>query len=179
MNRAETLKIMAVLRVAYPAYYSRMERADLEATVALWADMFQDEPYDLVNVAIKSFIATDTEGYPPNIGKIKEAVRKILQPEQMTEQEAIALIMKASRNAIYNARKEYEKLPEICQKLVGDPQQLKDWSVMPAREVNTVISSNLQRSYKVLAQRERELQALPSSVKQFVLAATDTKLISN
>ena len=179
MNKAETLKIMAILKVAYPAYYSRMERADLEATVNLWAEMFMDEPYDLVNVAIKSFVATDTDGYPPNIGKIKEAVRKIVQPEQMTEQEAVALIMKASRNSAYHARKEFEKLPEICQKLVGDPQQLKDWSMMPAREVNTVISSNLQRSYKVLAERERELQALPSSVKQFVLAATDTKLLSN
>ena len=179
MTRAETLKIMAVLKVAYPAYYSRMERADLEATVALWAEMFMDEPYDLVNVAIKSFIATDTDGYPPNIGKIKEAVRKILQPEQMTEQEAVSLIIKACRNANYNALREFEKLPEICQKLVGDPQQLKAWALMPAREVNTVVSSNLQRSYKVLAQREREIQALPSSVKQFVIAATDTKLLSN
>lgn len=168
MTFDETLAIMSVLKAAYPNYYKDMKRSEAESIVSLWAEMFKDEPAELVAVAVKAHIANDKKGFPPHIGAIKDAIVKITQPNEMTEIEAWALVQKASRNAIYGAAEEYKKLPEVLQRLVGSPQQLKEWAMMDADVVHSVVASNFQRSYKVRAASEREVLALPSDVRQVV-----------
>lgn len=174
MKRAETLKVLAVLKVAYPAMDSRLSDDEYKAMVNLWAEMFMDEPYEIVGAAVKAFIATDEQGYPPSIGKIKAQIRKLKStPEQMTEAEAVALIMQATRNASYNCGEEFKKLPPILQTLVGNPRQLREWALSDSQTINTVVASNLQRSYRVLQERQKEFDALPNSIKQYIgLAAT-------
>lgn len=168
MTYDETLKIFAVLKANYSNFYKNMSRIDAEAQVSLWAEMFEDTPYEVVGMAVKAFIATDVEGYPPNVGRIKQEIRKLSEKEQMTEQEAISLIMKATKNGLYGADKEYEKLPPVLQRLVGSPSQLKVWARMPVDELQTVVASNLMRSYKAIAQREEYEKALPSSIKNLL-----------
>lgn len=174
MTQAETLKVLAVLKVAYPAMDSRLSDEEYDAMVNLWAEMFADESYEIVGVAVKAFIATDEQGYPPSIGKIKAQVKKLKQsPDQMTESEAIALVMQAARNSSYNCGEEFRKLPPILQTLVGNPRQLKEWALSDSQTINTVVASNLQRSYRVLQERQKYLDALPESIKQHIeLAAT-------
>ena len=96
MNVNETLKILSVLKANYPNFYKGMSKIDAEAQVILWSEMFEDTPYELVGVAVKSYIATDVNGYPPNIGKIKEHIKSLSQSDnELSEQEAVNLIMKA------------------------------------------------------------------------------------
>lgn len=168
MTYDETLKIFAVLKANYSNFFKNMTRIDAEAQVGLWTEMFEDTPYELVGLAVKSFIATDVDGYPPNVGRIKQEIAKLTQKEQMTEQEAVSLIIKATRNGLYGAEKEYEKLPPILQKLVGNPEQIRSWARMPMDELQTVVASNLMRSYKVIAKREEEHRALPSSMRNLL-----------
>lgn len=168
MTFEETLAIMSVLKAAYPNYYKDMKRSEAESIVSLWTEMFKDEPAEIVAVAVKAHIANDKKGFPPHIGAIKDAIIKITQPKEMTEIEAWALVQKACRNAIYGAAEEYQKLPEVLQRLVGSPNQLKEWAMMDADVVHSVVASNFQRSYKVRAASEREVLALPSDVRQIV-----------
>ena len=163
MTREETLVVMAVLKAAYPNYYRDMKRSDAEGIVELWASMFQDEPAGLVAAAVKGHIATDTKGFPPHIGAIKEAIAKLVQP-MMTEAEAVSAILKAASNGTYGAEKEFSLLPPVLQRLVGGPGRLKEWAAMEAGAVQSVVASNLQRSYREIAQQEREMIALPSDV---------------
>lgn len=165
MTREETLAIMSVLKAAYPTFYKDMNRKDADGVVGLWASMFSDEPAELVAAAVKAHIATDVKGFPPHIGAIKEAITKLRQPEEMTEFEAWALVEKACRNSQYGSDKEFYKLPEICQRLVGSPRQLREWGMMDAETVASVVASNFQRSYRARAKHEREQMALPSDVK--------------
>ena len=166
MNREETISIMAVLKAAYPNYYKDMKRGDAEAIIALWTSMFSDEPAEVVAVAVKAHIASDVKGFPPHIGAIKAAIGKIKSPDEMTEIEAWNYVVKAIRNSNYNSREEFEKLPPIVQRLVGSPNQLREWAMMDSETVNSVISSNFQRSYKARATSEREFLALPQDVRQ-------------
>lgn len=168
MTREETLAIMSVLKAAYPNFYKDMKRSEADGIVNLWAAMFADEPADLVAVAVKGYIATDVKGFPPHIGAIKTAIVKLKQPEEMTEFEAWALVGRAIQNGIHGAKEEFEKLPEIIQRLVGSPNQLREWAMMDSDTVNSVISSNFQRSYKVRAKNEREQLALPADVRHAV-----------
>lgn len=168
MNRMETMKIMAVLQAAYPQFYARKAKEELDSIVSLWTEMFEEEAYPTVAMATKALIKTRTSTYPPGIGEITEKIMQITQPEDMTEQEAWALVMKATRNSAYNSAEEFAKLPPAVQKTVGSPNQLRDWALMDSDEVNTVVASNFQRSYRARAKSEREYIALPQSVKQYI-----------
>lgn len=168
MTYDETLKIFAVLKANYSNFFKNLSRIDAEAQVSLWAEMFADTPYEMVGLAVKTFIATDVEGYPPNVGRIKRELMKLTEKEQMTEQEAVSLILKATRNGLYRAKEEYEKLPPVLQRLVGSPEQIRAWARMPADELQTVVASNLMRSYRAIAKKEEEYQALPSSIKNLL-----------
>ena len=177
MTRQETLAIMGVLKAAYPSYYKGMNRKDAESVVDLWATMFSDEQAELVAMAVKAHIASDTKGYPPHIGAIKEAIGKLLQPEQITEMEAWALIDKATRNAKYTAQEEFDKLPPVLQRLVGTPTQLQEWGMMDAETVQSVVASNFKRSYKAISQKQKERLALPSDIRQRMLQLSDNMTI--
>lgn len=166
MTYDETLSIMSVLKAAYPNYYKDMRRSDADAVVSLWVEMFKDDPVEIVAVAVKAHIATDKKGFPPHIGAIKEAIVKLKTSDEMTELEAWALVNKATKNSTWNAKEEFDKLPPVIQRLVGSPQQLRDWAAMPADTINSVVASNFQRSYKARAANERELMALPQDVRQ-------------
>lgn len=171
MNREDTIKILSVLRGAYPAFYRDITKQEAETTIALWASMFDEEPYELVGAAVKAFIAGDGKGFPPAIGQIKERIRQILQPDEMTEQEAWSFVSKALRNSTYGSEEEFAKLPPEIKAVVHDPGQLRQWAMSPAEDVETVIASNFMRSFRVKQKVNKEYQALPTSVKQMMIAA--------
>ena len=64
----------------------------------------------------------------------------------MTAQEAWNLVARAIRNSGYESRKEYDNLPPDIQRLVGSPEQLRDWAMMDSSTVHSVVASNFQRA---------------------------------
>ncbi len=168
MNLVETAKLMAVLETAYPMFYAKKTQQEREDAIRLWAEMFADEPGEIVAMAVKALIKSRVSTFPPGIGEITEKIQQITQPEQMTELEAWSLVVKAVSNSVYNSAEEYKKLPPVVQRLVGSPSQLREWAIMDGETFNSVIASNFQRSYKVRAKNERDYLALPSSVKTFM-----------
>ena len=173
MNLVETAKLMAILETAYPMFYAKKTQQEREDAIRLWAEMFADEPGEVVAVAVKALIKSRVSTFPPGIGEITEKIQQITQPEQMTEQEAWNLVLKAVCNSNYNSGEEFRKLPPVVQRLVGSPSQLQQWAAMDSETVNSVVASNFQRSYKVRAKNERDYLALPSSVKRFMESITE------
>ena len=171
MTREDTIKILSVLRGAYPAFYRDITKQEAESTIALWGSMFEEEPYELVGAAVKAFISADAKGFPPAIGQIKERIRQITQPEEMTEQEAWALVSKAVQRSTYGSVEEFAKLPPEIQAVVHDPGQLRQWAMSPAEDLETVVASNFMRSFKAKQKATKEYLALPTSVKQLMIAA--------
>ena len=171
MNREETIKILSVLRGAYPGFYRDIGRQEAEATISLWGSMFEEEPYELVGAAVKAFIAGDSKGFPPAIGQIKERVRKLTSGPEMTEAEAWSYVSKALRNSAYGSEEEFRNLPPEVQAVVHDPGQLREWAMLDAEEVQTVVSSNFQRSFRAKQAAAKEYMALPSDVKRLMLSA--------
>ena len=165
MDRKELLGIFALLEANYEPQFAKKTELNKKAMVNLWADHFLDKDYALVKAAVDSYIATDTSGYVPNVGQINEQIKLLTRKDAMTEQEAFDRIHKAVCNSGYHAKEEFEKLPAPLQRLVGSPNQLKEWSQMDADVFNSVIASNLMRSYKVVVKDEEYKQALPESVK--------------
>lgn len=184
MTRAETIQLLAILRAAYPAFYKGMGKQELESIVNLWTEMFP-EPAEVVAAAVKLLIANDTKGYPPHIGAIKERIHQINTQGGMSEAEAWALVRDAAANGAYGAESEFEALPPLLQKLVGGPDQLRQWAMMDEDTVSSVIASNFQRAYRGAVESEKQWAKAPDDVKVFAkqlaeslsLREADTALI--
>lgn len=168
MERNDVLKIMAVLRGAYPQFYRGISRAEAEDTVNLWTDMFRADDPALVAAAVKSVIEGDEKGFPPTIGQIRTKLRLITGTKELTEAEAWDMVSRAIRNGLYGAAEEFEKFPPTVRRIVGSANTLREWARMDTETVHSVVSSNFQRSYRAIAAREKEVQTLPPEVKAMV-----------
>lgn len=167
MTRQETSAIMDILRAAFPAYYRRIDQQEAKAAIALWAEMFADDDVRDVALAVKSLIATRVEGYPPTIGAVKEAMQKT-HKQGLDETEAWNLVTRALKNGTYGAKKEFDRLPPECQRVVGSPEQLKIWAQMPPETVESVVGSHFRRLYRERAKTEREYSMLPTDVRNAI-----------
>lgn len=165
MTRDETRKILAVLRMAYPNFYRNVSDSDVTDTLNLWASMFTDDDPRLVAAAVKSIIVASNREFPPNIGTIKEQMRKLMQDDDLSEMEAWVQISAACRNGIYGAQEEFSKLSPTLQRIVGSPQQLSEWALLDTDSLQSVVASNIQRSFRMVQQREREQTKLPQEVQ--------------
>ena len=173
MDRAETLKIFSVIKAEYRNHFKDISAVDANAMVDLWTEMFADVDYGIVGAAVKSYILSNTSGHPPKVGQINELIKKLTEPEPMTEQEASNLIFKALSNGIYKAESEFDKLPPILQTLVGSPNMLREWAMMDSDTVKSVIASNIMRSYRVAEERHRVKEALPSNIRAMLEEASN------
>ena len=166
MNKNETLKILAVIKVAYPYSFTKLTNADIEAMVELWMLQFKDYDYELVNGAINTIISGDLNDFMPTIARIKEVCRMLVSPNQIGEVEAWQYIKNALSNSIYNAKEEFNKLPTICQKIVGSPRQLREWCMLDINETDTVVHSNFLKAFRGVVEHERQQNLIPLSVRE-------------
>ena len=168
MTRDDVIKIMSVLRGAYPHFYRDISKQEAYDTINLWTDMFSRDDASIVSAAVKSLIDGDDKGFPPTIGQVKAKMRLLVGSDELTEAEACNLVSKAVKNGLYGAVEEFEKLPPAVKRIVGSPSQLRDWASMDSDTLHSVVASNFQRSYKVVATREKEIAALPEDVKKLI-----------
>ena len=164
MKRAETAKILSILTKAYPNFFTGQSETEVSEWLDLWTFMFEDYDYSTVSMAVKGVLAT--EKYPPSIATVLEKIRLITQPSKMSDTEAWALVKKAVSNSLYNSVAEFKKLPENIQAIVCTPEQLASWSTIDVDTFDTVVASNFKRAFKAEAERQAEIEALPSSVRQ-------------
>ena len=164
MNKDETLQVMAILQATYPSFYKGMPKNVVETAVDLWTDMFAEDDYKIVLMAVKALLATDEKGFPPHIGAVKSKVRLLTTPQQMTEGEAWGLVYAALENGAYGYKEEFAKLPYEIQYTIGTPEVLRSWAIQESDSLS-VLQSNFQRAYRAKAQHAREWAALPESVR--------------
>ena len=63
MTNQEALKIVAVLRAAYPSWKATKETAEL------WSSLIVDLEYSFVDAAVRRVIMTEDLQFPPSIGR--------------------------------------------------------------------------------------------------------------
>lgn len=168
MTKREIAELMTVIQANYPDSFKGQSDAVVGAKIALWHEFFQDYPKELVQAAVKSFIANDAKGFMPNIGQINDCIQKIRFQDNMTEGEAWSYVSKALRNSTYNSVEEFAKLPERIQRIVGSHNQLREWAMMDSEIVQSVVSSNFQRTFRARQKSDAEYERLPGDVKQLL-----------
>lgn len=158
MDKTETLKIMTVIKTAYPKYYTDSETSNLQAAVRLWNSMFKETDYSVVATAVKAYIAVNK--FPPTVADINEYILMITQPKEKTAFEAWEQVKQAVRNSSYNSETEFNKLPADIQQIVGSPETLRVWAMSDAATLDSVIGSNFQKGYKARQQYNKRFSLI-------------------
>lgn len=174
MTLQQTAQMMSVIRAAYPRFYVNTSDVDARAALNLWHSMFEGDDAELVSDALKAFIASDTKGFPPVPGQIREKLGVIQEATfgfEMTEQAAWAMVTRALRDSGYHSAERFAELPEDIQRCVGSAAQLHDWAVSDNDALQSVIASNFMRSYRAIAAKRREIRSMPSGVRERIESA--------
>lgn len=174
MTRDETKRLIQVMCAAYPNY----KPANLTDTVDVWHLMLAEHDYRTMSLALKAFITTDTGGFAPSVGQVLECYHSLTAPEELNEMQAWALVAKAIRNGIYGAEEEFAKLPPAVQRAVGNPGNIREWATMDSKSVQSVVQSNVMRTYRSVVAKNNQMQRLPVDVKAMIAEKMGTKLIA-
>ena len=78
MTNAETVKMLAVLKVAYPRSYQSQSKEEAAVMSNLWAESLQDLDYQTVSNVVSRWIAT--EKWPPSIAEIRSGAVQLSNP---------------------------------------------------------------------------------------------------
>ena len=75
MNRPEAIKLLALIKVAYPASYRDMDEESLNATVTMWAHTFPSTPYVIMEMAFERHRRKSK--FPPTVAEMIEELKTI------------------------------------------------------------------------------------------------------
>ena len=164
MTREETVKIIRIMVDSYPNYKPN----NISETVDVWQMMLSDYDYNLVAMALKAYILSDTSGFAPSIGQLVAKMQTITKPQELSEMEAWSLVSKAIRNSCYNSVEEFANLPPLVQRAVGTPDNLRNWAVSDYQTIESVIQSNFLRTYRTVVRRENEINCMPNEIKALI-----------
>ena len=164
MTENEIIKVLGLLETAYGVkkFYADTDKGKV---VYLWSVIFREEDAVEVNRAVVDCISTLQ--FAPTIADIKQRIAQSRMEGQPTEMEAWQVVRRAVEDA--NSREEsqtaYNNLSPILQKVVGSPSQLRAWRKVGDEDFETVVASNVMRSYRELAKREAGYYALPGQLQ--------------
>jgi hypothetical protein len=166
MKKAEVIQALALLRVAYPGFYARVNEQDVALTVELWAKVFEKDDAQVVTFALEQLITQQT-GFPPDIaavrGKINEITLAVL--DEPTNEDLWNLLARAASNGYYGCYQEFKRLPPILQRYLGVPETLRELAQMSESTFQTVVKGQFFKQIDSLRERERFSATTPNNVK--------------
>lgn len=167
MTRTEAAKIIDVLQINYPDNFKGKSDATIAATVNLWASIFARDDFNVVQMATLSYMECNPGRFMPNVGQIREQIQKMTRAnDPLGENEAWSLVTKALRNSLYGAKEEYDKLPRVVQRAVGNENTLREWATMDTETLNSVVASNFMRTFRAISKNEEEMDRLPEGFRE-------------
>ena len=78
MTKADAARLVAIVVTAYPNFDKFKDAKAIEATVNLWAMMFEQDESGIVALAVKKHIATNK--WPPSVAEVREIMLEIQHP---------------------------------------------------------------------------------------------------
>ena len=75
MNREESIKLLALIKVAYPTAYKDMDNASKQATVNMWQTTFSTVPYPIMEMAFNRFRLVSK--FPPTVAEMVDELKDV------------------------------------------------------------------------------------------------------
>lgn len=165
MTDQEVAKMFLMVKAAYPRIFKDYDAKMMGNYIDAWMMVFADVPAEKAYAGLKTYLSTETTGFPPSPGQIMECIHRLTPDDIPNEMAAWSLVDKAVRNSNYNAEEEFEKLPQIIRRAVRNPARLREWAQMDVATYQTVEQSNFMRTYRAEVENERKNLRIPSDIR--------------
>ena len=169
MTREDTQKLLLAIEAAYPNF--RPENATLTVDTWFWA--LEEYPAEAIRAALQIYIKTNNTGFAPSVSQLIGCMYAPKQNEQLSEGEAWTLFKKAVSDGNYHSEERFNELPPLVQRAVGNASMIHYWASCDSDEVNTVIMSNFQRTYRVLLSKQDFNDKVPPQISNVVKAISE------
>lgn len=179
MTLKEAGQIVGLLLFNYPDTLRDNSDEAFQTYVRNWHSFFVEDRAEEVLAAVQKIIASSQERFAPNIGMIREQMRKNREPKGgLSEQEAWELVKRALRNGLYGYKEEFAKLPPTVQRCVGSENMIREWAVMESETLDSVVASNFMRSFRAIRQSTEEEARTPAAMREQLESFRDKVLLS-
>lgn len=175
MTRDETVNLIRSIVSLYPNW----KPENLSETVNAWQWALEEYPAPSVKAALQIYVKTNNTGFAPSVSQLIGSMYSVQENNELSEGEAWHLVKKAIADSGYHAQERYDELPPLIQRAVGGPEMLHVWGQTDSNEVNTVIMSNFQRTYRALLSKQEFSNKIPESISDIVklIDSNDSKRI--
>lgn len=169
MTREQTVDLVRSIVSIYPNW----KPDNLTDTVNAWHWALEEFPAAAVKSALQIYVRTNNSGFAPSVSQLINAMYEPTKNDRLAEGEAWALVKKAIQDGNYHAEERFNELPEIVQRAVGGAGMIRQWAQTDSDDVNTVVMSNFQRSYKAILSKQEFNDKVPAQIADVVRGITD------
>lgn len=175
MTGKEVAILIYTVKANYPKFYGNMDKNEFDSLASVWLSCLGDYEFNIAQAGLKLYFTTEKSGFPPTVGQVIDCIHKITDREDdtITELDAWGMVYKAICNSNYNAEQEYDKLPNVVKKSIGNYSQLKQWAMLDTNEVQTVIQSNFMRSYRQAKSDDKDYRRMSSDIRDAIDKQSD------
>lgn len=166
MRKDETVKILAILEVAYPNFYKGKTASERETVLTLWSSLFACDDFNLVQVAVLKLI--NEFKFPPTIADVRERINDIINPQTDFGISLWNELTRAVSNSAYGSKEEFEQLSPLLKKWVKTSETLKELSQLESSVFQTVTRGQFLKNIEIEIRRERDIKTMPKSVLQVI-----------
>lgn len=152
MKRDETIKLLQILKWAYPHYFQNLSKTDFEGMINLWELQFKPYEARTVELALNNYIKTNK--YPPTVAGIFEEMNKLATSGD-EEQAYWEKLSKLCRRASVVTQEEFNALPEPLKKWLRNLQNLKELGLIESDIFNSVTRGQFFREIKPIVESEK------------------------
>lgn len=169
MTREQTVDLVRSIVNIFPNW----KPENLTETVNAWHWALEEYPAPAIKGSLQIYLRTNKSGFAPSVSQLIDGMHKPKDQDRMTEGEAWYLVKKAIADSNYNAKERFEELPPEVQRAVGGHEMLRQWAMTDSDEINTVIMSNFQRTYKAVVSQNEYAERVPAAISDLVKNLAD------
>ncbi|WP_167957943.1 replicative helicase loader/inhibitor [Anaerosporobacter faecicola] len=164
MIRQEVVKILMIISSAFPNFKSD----NMSNTADVWATLLADYDYNVIQASLMTYIASSNSSFAPSVSQLIAGTRTVtgLEGKYENEEEAWSLVYKAICKSTYYSVEEFNKLPALCQKAIGSPDNLRELAKSDVSVLQSVEKSLFVKTYRNELARQQQHDLIPISVKQ-------------
>ena len=171
MTKKEVAQLFGVIASLFPK-----EKAFKSAEIPMieaWHELLQDIPLQTAAKAVAAHAATNN--FPPTIAEIR---RFCIQADGgESAEQAWARVLRALKDSAYHSAERYAELPDVCKRLVGSANVLKEWAISEDQTSISVARARFLAQYDMEKRKESERKMIPPSVRQALDAALNANLL--
>lgn len=179
MTKEQWFDIMVKIKSYYPKAFENKSDSEFKRTCADWYELFKDDDYELVKVALKRHVTSSR--FAPTPYDLKDAMLNARPIHQKDIGEAWDMVVRSARCDIKLAQEEYDKLPSNIQKALGSALFLREVGYADNDELK-FHRKDFEKRYETILTREKNdvsmgILSIEQASKNNVIGLTSIKLI--